>query len=125
MSRSDELAKIDRAIKDAEIRIRTVQTSLVALSKEISEVTALEYTLLENLKCLKKKQVIAIASEYKKAKEELRKAQLRLTMLNNDKEHYMKSLKDAENFLNLAKADYIRMSNLMEKNVLKFRKKDG
>ena len=125
MGRTEELAKIDRAIKDAEIRIRTVHTSLVALNKDISEITTLEYTLKENLACLKKKQVVAIAQEYKKAKEELRKTQLRLTMLTNDREHYEKTLRDAQSFLDLAKRDYIRMSNLMEKNVIKFRKKDG
>ncbi|HXN74868.1 MAG TPA: hypothetical protein VN855_00055 [Candidatus Acidoferrum sp.] len=123
MGKTEDLAKIDRTIKEAELRLKTVQASISALDKEIANVVALESALSANVKCLKTKRVIAIAQEYRNAKEELKRARTRLIVLGNDREHYCKAQKDAETFLKQTKKDYEKMKN--ENNVIKFRGKKG
>lgn len=127
MGRTDELSKIDRSIKDADIRIKTVQMNLDALGKEIAKVMELERILRENVKYLKTQKIIAIAQEFKKAKEDLKKTQSRLMILKNDQERFKKSLKDAENFIKQARKDYEKIQEMGENNVLNFksRKKNG
>lgn len=124
MGKNEDLTKLDRSIKDAEVRLRNVQGSIAALDREIGNITATETTLVDNLKCLKTKRVIAIAQEYKNVKEELKRARNRLTVLHNDREHYWKAQKDVELFLKQSKKEYEKMKN--ENNVLNFRgKKNG
>ena len=125
MSRTDELAKIERAAKEAETRLKTIQTNLDSIDLEIKKVSVLERTLIENVKTLKTKQIIAIAQEFKKAKEELRKVSIRLVVLRNDKEHYSKAFRDATDFLQNARMQHNKVMRAGENNVLQFRKKDG
>lgn len=127
MGREEEQAKIDRAIKDAEIRIRTVQTSIDAIDKEIGIVSLAEKALEDNVKCLKTKRIIAIAQEYKKAKEELKKIQNRLLILRNDREHFNKSLSNITDLLKQSKKELDKLQNIGDSNVLSFksRRKDG
>lgn len=127
MGREEELSKIDKSIKDAELRIKTLQTSIDALDKEIAAVSRLEKTLVENVKCLKSKQIIAIAQEYKKAKEELKRTQNRLLLLRNDREHYHKSSEEIEKLLEQARKAFDKLQNIGDSNVLRFksRREDG
>jgi chromosome segregation ATPase len=124
MGRVDDLSKIDRSIKDAEIRIRTVQINLDALDKEIYKVLDLEKILRENVKCLKSQKIIAIAQEFKKAKEDLKKSQSRLLILKNDQERFKKALKDAETFIKQATKDYEKLQKSGENNVLNFKSRN-
>jgi len=96
VGRLEDLAKLDRAVKDAEIRLHTVHSSIVGLDKELDTLSNLEDTLEENLKCLKNSSTIPIASEYKKAKEDLKKTRLRATALQNDRAHYHKAKAEVE-----------------------------
>lgn len=127
MGREEEQAKIDRAIKDAEVRIRTFQTNIDAIDKEISIVSLSEKALEENVKCLKTKRIIAIAQEYKKAKEDLKKTQNRLLILRNDREHFNKALCNIEDLLKQSKKELDKLQNSVDNNVLSFksRRKDG
>lgn len=118
MDLSDHLSKLDRAIKDAEIRIRTFQTSIGALDKEIESLTQLESTLEENIKNLKAQRIIAIAQEYKKAKEELKKVKSRIVLLSNDREHYRANIKDASLLLENSRKEYEKINT--SNNILDF-----
>lgn len=123
MGRTEDLAKLDQAIKDAEKRIKTIQSNIDALNKELSTLSTFEDTLLENVKCLKKNQIIAIAQEFKKTKEDLKKTRARITMLNNDKEHFIKSSRDAHTFIKKNQEEIDRLEKDRNNNVLSF--KDG
>lgn len=122
-----DLEKIDRTLKDGEIRLRTVKTNLDALEKEIQNLSSLESQLAENVKCLKKKNIVAIATEYKKAKEELSKIRQRAIALKNDREHFKKASEEVECSMKKAKEELEKLQRLGDNNVLrgKFGKKDG
>lgn len=122
MNKAEELAKLDRAIKDAETRIKTVQTNIDALNKELDVLSSLESTLSENVKCLKKKQIVAMAQEFKRVKEELKKTNTRITLLKNDREHFLKSSKDMEEFIHKTKEEIKKIEG-DDNNVLNFRNK--
>lgn len=127
MSKQVELEKLDRSIKDGEIRLRTAKTNIEALDKEIDSLSSLEIQLEENVKCLKKNNVVAIATEFKKAKEDLAKTKARLIALKNDRELFKKSAKDIETFTNKAKEDIEKLQKTGDNNVLrgKFSRKDN
>jgi chromosome segregation ATPase len=126
-TRTEELSKLDNAIKEAEVRMRTINASLDALDKEITILCDLEKTLKENVKCLKEKRVVAIAKEFRKAKDDLKRTQIKITSLKNDREHFSKANKEMDAFLKQTKRDIDRLKESLENNVLQFKpeKKDG
>jgi predicted nucleic acid-binding Zn-ribbon protein len=125
VSRVDELAKLEKSIKEAEVRLRAIQINMDAMDVEIRKISAIECTLIENVKILKAQQIIALAQEYKKAKEELRRVQLRLVVFRNDKEQLNKALSDVNNYLQVQRFHIQKILKEGENNVLKFRRRDG
>jgi uncharacterized protein YhaN len=125
MSKHDEFERLDRTYKDTEIRIRTTQSHLAAVERELSTLISLETTLKENIKCLKTKQIIAIVQEFKKSKEELKRAQTRMQVLRVDRAVFIKDIKNLEAVLEVTNRDMEKL--LEENNVLTFTggKKDG
>lgn len=126
MSKVVEIEKLDRAIRDGEIRIRTVQSNIEQLSKEIEAITTLQEQLEDNLKCLKKKNITVIATEFKKAKEDLAKSKTRLTVLGNERENFKKAADNAKVVMEKAKEQLEKLKK-SDDNVLtgKFGRKDG
>lgn len=125
MGRTEDLVKLDRSIKEAENRIKSVKANLDVIDKEIKNISTLEKTLKENIKCLKAKQIIAVAQEFKKSKEELKRSQNKLVLLGNDRDHLLKAAKDTEDFINLAKKELDKLQNVGDSNVIKFGRKDN
>ena len=124
MGKQEELEKHDRAVKDGEIRLRTVKTNIEVLNREIETLSALEMQLEENVRCLKKKNIVAIAAEFKKAKADLTKTKVRLLALQNDREHFKKSIANLESVMEKSKEEIVKLKN-GDNNVLrgKFGKK--
>jgi chromosome segregation ATPase len=126
VSHTEDLKKIDRVIKDAEIRIKTMKTSIDAIDKELISISVFRQTLEDNVKCLKTNKVIALATEYKKAKEELKRTKFRIGSLENDRKHFASVLKEAEILLRKSKEDIEKLNSVGDNNVLQFPgKKDG
>lgn len=96
MGKQADLEKLDRTIKDGQIRLQTVKTNIESLSREIAVLDELEIQLNLNLQCLKEKKIIAIATEFKKAKEDLAKTKVRRIALSNDREHFKKAAAEVE-----------------------------
>jgi chromosome segregation ATPase len=92
MSKQIELEELDRAIKDANIRSGTIRINIEVLDSDISAMEVLEKTLEENIQVLKQKKIVAIAEDYRKAKEDLAKTRVRLITLKNEREDYRKAL---------------------------------
>jgi predicted nucleic acid-binding Zn-ribbon protein len=120
MNKTEDISKLDRSIKDAEIRMKTVLNNVEALTKEIDLLTNQEKSLEENIKCLKKKRIIAIAQEFKKTKDELRRIHSRILILSNDKEHFIKTSKDMQDFINKTQKELEKLQNTSDNNVLQF-----
>jgi len=118
VSHTEDLKKLDRVIRDSEIRIRTLQTQIGVIEKELLNVVALQQVLEENVKCLKTNKIIAVANEYKKVKEELKRVKHRIETLNYDKTHFSGVLKEVESLLKKASADFEKMKNTGNENVL-------
>jgi chromosome segregation ATPase len=104
-----ELEKADRIIKDTEIKLNTIKSSLTVVDNELQQLILLETELEDNLKFLKKKNIIALAQEYKKAKEDLNKTKNRLAMLRIDSGNMKRALRDCEVFLQKAKESYVKL----------------
>ncbi len=126
MSKQVDLERLDRAIKDGMIRICTVKSNIDLLDKDIETLIQLESTLVENLKCLKEKNIIAMASEFRKAKEDLGKTRIRLTVQQNEREDYRKALANVTQVVEESKEAIEKIKKSGENNVLhgNFGKKD-
>lgn len=105
MGKQADLEKLDRTIKDGEIRLRTVKTNIDSLSREIAILDELEIQLTLNLQCLKEKKIVALASEYKKAKEDMAKTKARRIGLSNDRENFKKAVDNVEIVMKKAKEE--------------------
>lgn len=127
MSKATEIDKLDRSIRDGEIRIRTVQSNIDQLTKEIETLSDLEKQLEENVKQLKKKKITVIATEFKKAKEDLAKTKVRLTHLGNERENFKKSAENAKKVMEQAREAMEKLKKTDDNNVLqgKFGRKNG
>ena len=125
MSKTEDLSKLENSIKEAETRLKSVQTSVEAIALEIRKVIVIEETLIENVNILKKKQIVAMAQEYKKAKEELRRVRGRLIVLRNDQAHINKAFQDVNDVLKGIQDQHRKMLVDSENNVIKFRRRDG
>lgn len=127
MGKQEELSKIDRTIKDSEIRLRTFKTNIDVIQKEIDFLLNVEGQLQENIKYLKKVKIITLATEYKKAKEDLKKTKNRLLQLKSDKAINDKAHKEVTVFIEKNKELYDKLTKHNENNVLqgKFGKNRG
>lgn len=122
MARIDEL---DRAIRDADSRMKTVSINVEALNKEIASLITLKATLEDNISCLKAKQVITIAQEFKKAKDDLGKTKHRLSTLSNDREHFVKVFNDLKSWIVIANQEIAKLNKAADENVLTFKGKNN
>jgi chromosome segregation ATPase len=127
MGKQDELAKLDRNIKDTEIRLKTFDTNIGTIQKEIDFLLNIEKQLDENISYLKKVKIIALATEFKKAKEDLKKTKTRLVQLKSDRTINEKAHKELGAMLQKNKEAYDRLTQTSDNNVLqgKFGRKRG
>ncbi len=84
MNKLQHLEKLDRAIRDGEFRLKSIQYTLEKVQQEINALTPLVDHLEQNLDFLKKSETIPIAHEYRKVKEELSKSKKRLSDIKKD-----------------------------------------
>lgn len=127
MSKQVEIENLDRVIKNGEIRINTVKINIDSLSREIDTLGLLEEQLLENLKCLKKRNIIAIATEFRKAKEDLEKTRKRSIELRNDRENFKKASDNVAQEMKKAREEIDKIKKAGESNVVhaKFGRKNN
>lgn len=119
MSVQAEIDKADRAVKNAEIILRTNQTHLDTIDREIAQLTSIKNALQANIECLKKDKVIALAGEYKKAKEDLAKANNRLSILNHDRMNIYRAVSHNIKVWERAKFEFKQLLWSLENNVLR------
>lgn len=127
MSKQVELEKLDRAIKDGQIRLHTVKNNIDLLDREIQTLGELEVQLEENIKCLKQQNIVAMATEYKKAKEDLKKTRQRLILARNEREDFRKAMDNVNKVIKDSHDAIEALKKSGENNVLhgKFGKKDN
>jgi len=103
VSKKIELEQLDRTIKDGDIRLKTIGTNIEILTREIDALFDLESQLIDNIKFLKQSNIIAMAAEFKKIKEDLARTVVRLVSLKNDRESFRKSIRNIEDVIKKSK----------------------
>jgi chromosome segregation ATPase len=120
-----ELDKAERDVKDTEQKLHKIKATLKEVDEEIEKLKLVESQLKENIDYLKQSGATVMATEYKKAKEDLTRTRGRVAVLKIDRENIARAQKDGEAFLEKAKAALAK-ALLGRDNVLSFkRKKDG
>ncbi len=119
MSKIEQLDKLDRAIKDSEIRLKSIQTSVEQIDKEINTLEPRKNELERLIGFHKQSETIPIAQEYKKAKAELSKTKARLILINSDYKKAVEACKQIEQIIDKFRKDYYELIKTSENNVLK------
>lgn len=118
MSKIEELDKLDRAIKDAEVNLKSIQTKTEIIAKEIAVLGPRKNELEQNIQFHKRAGSIPIAHEYRKAKLELGKVKGRLALITLDHTKSLQAIKDVAEIIEKFKRDYNALSKTSENNVL-------
>lgn len=118
MNKIQELDKLDRAIKDAEIRLKSIRTSIDQIDKEIAILQPHINELEQNIGFLKKKETIPIAQEYRKAKTELTKTKVRLSAITSDRLKADDACCQIEEIIQKFKKDHARLIITSDDNIL-------
>lgn len=124
MSRQQDLERLGQAIKDAEARLKVFSQTLDTIDKELQDLNQLHTTLDENVNFLKKKHVIALAQEFRKAKDDLARTKIRMAKVRIDRDNVLRAANEIEEYLRKSKEDYastLKGTN----NILAFRRKDA
>lgn len=125
-TRTEEVEAAERVIKDLEIRLRTFQVQIDALDKDIAALEFNEYVLQDNLSSLKQDKIVALAQEYKKAREELQRVRNRLVTVNNERIQVGHAVNAVTYALGKARQAYEDLKFKLDNNVLygNFRKQE-
>lgn len=118
VSKQEDLIKLDRNIKDAESKLKTFKNNLDIVQKEVDLLSSMERKLQENIDFLKKNKTVAIAEEYKKSKENLKKTKVRLGQLKNDLSLNDKASLEIESYIKQNREAYDKLSKQGDNNVL-------
>lgn len=119
MSKIEELDKLDRAIKDADMRLKSIQTNIEQIDKEIAVLSPRKTELEQNIEFHKKANTVPIAHEYKKSKAELSKTKARLILITSDRKKAAQAVKDIEEIIEKFKRDHAELMRTSENNVLR------
>lgn len=110
-----EVDKVEHQIRDLEFKQKSAQNGLIDLEREMVLLNIKKTALSENIKNLKKNEIIIISiPEFKKSKEELNRAITRMEMVKTEKEKVQRALKSIEEFI--AKA-YEKLKELKSQEV--------
>jgi len=114
----EELDKLDRAIKDAEIRLKSIEANVEQIDKEINALRPRKLELERNIEFHKKSGTIPIAHEYKKTKSELSKITARLILISSDHKKANQALEDVQKIIKKFKYDHTELLKTNNNNVL-------
>lgn len=122
-----DLIQIEAAIVDMKRRIELLTISILKNQEEIDILLALNETLVENIKELKRTKQTVMAHEFRKAKEDLKKTTTRLAFLRMDKLTYERAYKGHTGMLDILKKRHEDATKIIENKVIvgNFGKKDG
>lgn len=119
MSKIEQLDKLDKAIKDGEIRLKSIEINVEQIYKEIAVLEPRKNELQQNIEFIKSGEALPIAHEYKKTKSELSKTTARLILIKSDYRKAVQACKDVEEILQKFKKDYEDLVKTSENNVLR------
>lgn len=99
MGKIISLDAAERAFKDAKDRAESLQVHLNKLETEMNTLIFVKKGLEENLSILKRRQIITVAVEYRKVKEDVDKANANLVTSRINKSNMEHSIAQANKFM--------------------------
>ncbi|NJO48291.1 MAG: hypothetical protein HC840_01085 [Leptolyngbyaceae cyanobacterium RM2_2_4] len=102
----DDLNKASHVLLDAEVRLNTIRIQRQRLEKEIALLTMVEANLEENIRILKRKRVIVMVNDFRKARSDLGTCRTRRAFLRVDSENCLKVERHAEAVYEKVRAEY-------------------
>lgn len=118
MTKREELEIAAQVVKNAQMRVDGIEYHLSLLEQQISFLLHLELKLIENIEILKKQNIVPLAQEYKRSKFDLGQTRERMLNLRNDKQKYLKVLKNSLSDLRKSKESYDIIESRHENNVV-------
>lgn len=127
MNKQQELARASDSLDQAKNDLMGISIRLSAIEREIDVYILKERELLENINILKRKKIVALAQEFKRAKEALLALRQKLIFAYNDRSRHEKAIRTTQSLLNKAQLNYDIVVKRYENNLLHgtFRRKDG
>lgn len=127
---TEDLNKSSYVLLDAQVNLQTIQAQILKIDKDLAMLTMVKANLEENIRVLKRRRAIVMASEFKKATNDLNTCENRMAFLRVDRENILKNEKYADGIYQKAKAEYERLLDLVQNppdNVIyvDFGRKDG
>lgn len=127
---TEDLNKSSYVLLDAQVNLQTIQAQILKIDKDLAMLTMVKANLEENIRVLKRRRAIVMASEFKKSTNDLITCENRMAFLRVDRENILKNEKYADGIYQKAKAEYERLLDLVQNppdNVIyvDFGRKDG
>lgn len=127
---TEDLNKSSHVLLDAQVNLQTIQAQILKIDKDLAMLTMVKANLEENIRVLKRRRAIVMASEFKKSTNDLSTCETRMAFLRVDRENILKNEKYADGIYQKAKAEYERLLDLVQNppdNVIyvDFGRKDG
>jgi chromosome segregation ATPase len=119
MSKVEELDKLDKAIKDADLRLKSIQNNIEQIDKEIAVLSPRKNDLEHNIEFHKKKDTVPLAQEYKKSKAELSKIKARLILINSDRKRASDACEQIKEIIEKFRRDQFELMKTNDNNVLR------
>lgn len=119
MNKIEELDKLSRALADAQIRLKSIQTHVEQIDKEISVLSPRKLELEQNIEFHKKPRSVPLAQEYRKAKTELIKVKNRLALIISDRIKAIQACDDVTTIIDKFKRDHQKLLETSENNIVK------
>lgn len=127
LSKIEKISQLEKAIADADIRLKSIQANIEKIDAEINALTPRKNELDKNIKFHKKKDSVPLAHEYKRSKAELSKITARLIFINAERGKAGEACKDIEKIIEKFKKDHADLVKTNENNILRpsFGSKNG
>lgn len=127
---TEDLNKSSHVLLDAQVNLQTIQAQILKIDKDLAMLIMVKANLEENIRVLKRRRAIVMASEFKKSTNDLITCENRMAFLRVDRENILKNEKYADGIYQKAKAEYERLLDLVQNppdNVIyvDFGRKDG
>jgi chromosome segregation ATPase len=121
MGSMDELDKIKKAIDDAQIRFKSIESAIEQIDKEIAILAPRKLELETNIEFHKKENTIPIVNEHRKTKAELSKTTARLILIMADRKRAAQACNDVRDIIEKMRKDHEELLRNSENNVLRGR----
>lgn len=111
---TEDLNKSSHVLLDAQVNLQTIQAQILKIDKDLAMLTMVKANLEENIRVLKRRRAIVMASEFKKSVNDLSTCETRMAFLRVDRENILKNEKYADGIYQKARAEYERLLDLVQ-----------